>query len=198
MKETWNARYTGTEFIYGTEPNQFLKHELSKITPGKILFLGEGEGRNAVYAATLGWDVDAVDYSETGKYKAEKLAAENVVRINYLIKDLSTFSPKQNYYDAIVLIYLHLEEELRERVSKKVIEAAKTGGKIILEVFEKEQIKNNSGGPKNAGLLYSLQDVVEDFIDLEFEKLSKDNIVLNEGEGHQGKAAVIRFVGIKK
>ncbi len=198
MSEFWNKRYSDQQYIYGKEPNQFLKGELSKITPGKILFLGEGEGRNAVYAATLGWDVDAVDYSEAGKYKAEKLAAENVVRINYLVEDLSTFSPKQNYYDAIVLIYLHLEEELRERVSKKVIEVAKPGGKIILEVFEKEQIKNNSGGPKNAGLLYSLQDVVEDFIDLEFEKLSKDNIVLNEGEGHQGKAAVIRFVGIKK
>lgn len=198
MSEFWNKRYSDQQYIYGKEPNQFLKGELSKITPGKILFLGEGEGRNAVYAATLGWDVDAVDYSEAGKYKAEKLAAENVVRINYLVEDLSTFSPKQNYYDAIVLIYLHLEEELRERVSKKVMEAAKPGGKIILEVFEKEQIKNNSGGPKNAGLLYSLQDVVEDFIDLEFEKLSKDNIVLNEGEGHQGKAAVIRFVGIKK
>lgn len=198
MSEFWNKRYSDQQYIYGKEPNQFLRGELSKITPGKILFLGEGEGRNAVYAATLGWDVDAVDYSEAGKYKAEKLAAENVVRINYLVEDLSTFSPKQNYYDAIVLIYLHLEEELRERVSKKVIEVAKPGGKIILEVFEKEQIKNNSGGPKNAGLLYSLQDVVEDFIDLEFEKLSKDNIVLNEGEGHQGKAAVIRFVGIKK
>jgi hypothetical protein len=72
------------------------------------------------------------------------------------------------------------------------------GGKIIIEVFEKEQIKNSSGGPQNVDLLYSLRDVVEDFIDLEFEKLSKDNIELNEGSGHQGKAAVIRFVGIKK
>lgn len=198
MSDFWNKRYSDQQYVYGKEPNQFLKDELSKITPGKILFLGEGEGRNAVYAATLGWDVDAVDYSETGKYKAEKLAAEKAVRINYLIEDLSNFNPKQNYYDAVVLIYLHIEEELRERVSKKAIEIAKPGGKIILEAFEKDQIKNSSGGPKNAELLYSLQDVVEDFIDLEFEKLSKDYIVLNEGEGHKRKAAVIRFVGVKK
>ncbi|MCX6169608.1 MAG: class I SAM-dependent methyltransferase [Ignavibacteriales bacterium] len=198
MNEVWNKRYSDEQYFYGKEPNQFLKDELGKITPGKILFLGEGEGRDAVYAATLGWNADAVDYSEAGKEKAEKLATEKKVIINYHVEDLTKFAPKQNYYDAVVLIYLHLEADLRELVSKKVFEAAKQGGKIILEVFEKDQIKNGSGGPKDSELLYSLQDIVEDFIDLEFEKLSKESIVLNEGEGHQGKAAVIRFVGTKK
>ena len=198
MNEIWNNRYSSHEYIYGKEPNQFLKAELDKIKPGKILFMGEGEGRNAVYAATLGWDVEAVDYSEAGKEKAEKLAIEKKVIINYRVEDLAKFVPKQNYYDAVVLIYLHLEEELRERVSKIAIDATKQDGKIILEAFERDQINNSSGGPKNAELLYLLQDVVEDFIDLDFEKLSKDNIVLNEGEGHQGKAVVIRFVGVKK
>lgn len=198
MNEIWNNRYSSHEYIYGKEPNQFLKAELDKIKPGKILFMGEGEGRNAVYAATLGWDVEAVDYSEAGKEKAEKLAIEKKVIINYCVEDLAKFVPKQNYYDAVVLIYLHLEEELRERVSKIAIDATKQDGKIILEAFERDQINNSSGGPKNAELLYLLQDVVEDFIDLDFEKLSKDNIVLNEGEGHQGKAVVIRFVGVKK
>ena len=197
MSEVWNNRYSSHEYIYGKEPNQFLKAELDKIIPGKILFLGEGEGRNAAYAASLGWDVDAVDYSEAGKEKAENLATEKKVRINYRVENLAKFVPKQNYYDAVVLIYLHLEEELRERVSKMAIDAAKHDGKIILEAFERDQINNNSGGPKNAELLYALQDVVEDFIDLEFEKISKENIILNEGEGHQGKAVVIRFVGKK-
>ena len=197
MKETWNARYAGTEFIYGMEPNQFLKHELSKITPGKILFLGEGEGRNAVYAATLGWDVDAVDYSASGKVKAEILAVEKGVTINYCDEDLSTYIPKQNYYNAIVLIYLHLEEELREKVHQKALESLKPGGKIIFEAFEKEQIKNNSGGPKNTDLLYSLQDIVEDFIELEFEKFSKEKVILNEGTGHSGEGIIIRFIGTR-
>lgn len=197
MKETWNTRYAGTDFIYGTEPNQFLKYELSKISPGKILFLGEGEGRNAVYAATLGWDVDAVDFSAAGKVKAEILAAEKGVKINYFVDDLSTYTPKQNYYNAVVLIYLHLEEKLREKVHQNAMTSLKPGGKIIFEAFEKEQLKNNSGGPKSIELLYSLQDIVEDFIDLDFEKLSKEKIVLNEGKSHEGEAIVIRFVGVK-
>ena len=198
MSEFWNKRFSDEQYHYGKEPNQFLKEELKKIIPGKILFLGEGEGRNSVYAATIGWDVDAVDYSIAGKVKAEKLASEKEVRINYHVEDLTTYYPKQNTYDAVVLVYLHLEEELREIVIERSMAALKKGGKIIMEVFEREQIKNSSGGPKNVELLYSLQDVVEGFIDLDFEQLSKDNIELAESRGHQGKAAVIRFVGIKK
>ncbi|MBA4406606.1 SAM-dependent methyltransferase [bacterium] len=197
MQDSWNARYSAAEFIYGTEPNQFLKYELSKIVPGKILFLGEGEGRNAVYAATLGWDVDAVDYSSSGKAKAEILAVEKNVKISYSVEDLSIYIPKQNYYDVVVLIYLHLEEELRERVHQNALMSLNPGGKIIFEAFEKEQLKNDSGGPKNMELLYSLQDIIEDFICLEFEKLSKEIIELNEGEYHKGKAVVIRFTGKK-
>jgi SAM-dependent methyltransferase len=198
MSEFWNKRYSDEKYLYGKEPNQFLKEELSKIAPGKILFLGEGEGRNAAYAASIGWDVDAVDYSAAGKAKAERLASEKGARINYHVEDLTNYFPQQNNYDAVVLIYLHMEEDLREIILEQSSAALKSGGKIIMEVFEKEQIKNDSGGPRNIEMLYSLQDVVESFIDLDFEKLSKDNIELSEGLGHQGKASVIRFVGIKK
>ncbi len=197
MKDFWNNKYSKVEYIYGKESNEFLKEELKKIQPGKILLLGEGEGRNAVYAAKLGWEVDAVDFSEEAKRKAVNLANENGVKINYMIKDLKEFIPKENYYDAIGVFYLHLKEDLRKSVNKKIISALKQNGKLILEVFEKEQIKYNSGGPKDESLLYSLEDITEDFIDLDFEKFSKAKILLNEGPAHQGEAIVIRFIGIK-
>ncbi len=197
MKELWNSRFSEADYIYGKEPNQFLKEELGGITLGKILFLGEGEGRNAVYAATLGWQVDAVDSSDEGMKKALMLAKEKNVNINYVVADIFEREIAINFYDAVVLIYLHVHDDLKPILHKKVIDALKPSGKIILEAFEKEQIKNNSGGPKDLDLLYNLQSMAEDFIDLEFEKLSKDNIELNEGKGHQGKASVIRFVGIK-
>ncbi|MEG8946524.1 class I SAM-dependent methyltransferase [Rosettibacter firmus] len=197
MKDFWNSRYSQTEYIYGKEPNEFLKIELQKVKPGKILFIGEGEGRNAVYAAKLGWEVDAVDFSEEAKNKALQLAKENNVIINYTTKDLADFTPKTNYYDAAGIFYLHLNEDLRKSVNKKIIEALKPNGKVILEVFEKEQIKYNSGGPKDESLLYSLEDITEDFIELDFEIFAKEKISLNEGSAHQGEAVVIRFVGIK-
>ena len=80
-KDFWNSRYSEQEFAYGTQPNAFLRERLEKIKSGTALFLGEGEGRNAVYAATLGWQVDAVDFSSSAKVKALKLAEKNNVKI---------------------------------------------------------------------------------------------------------------------
>lgn len=197
MKELWNKRYSINEYIYGKEPNEFLKQELQKIPPGKILFLGEGEGRNAVYAAKLGWEVDAIDFSEEARKKALNLADENNVKINYIINDIAEFIPNSNHYDAAGIFYLHLDENLRKSVHRKIIDALKPSGKIIIEVFEKEQLKYNSGGPKEESLLYSLEEITEDFIELDFEIFAKEKIYLNEGRGHKGEAAVIRFVGVK-
>ncbi|MCX7876940.1 MAG: methyltransferase domain-containing protein [Melioribacteraceae bacterium] len=192
----WNEKFSQEEYLYGKEPNEFFKIELSKLKPGNILFLGEGEGRNAVYAAKLGWNVDAVDSSEVGKTKALKLAEESKVRINYFIDDVFSFDTDKKY-DALVLIYFHVDDEKKERLHEKVLALLKENGVVIMEAFEKEQIKNNSGGPKNVDMLYDLQTIAEDFIELEFEKLAKEIVDLNEGKGHLGKAVVVRFVGKK-
>lgn len=198
MKEQWNQRYSQQEYKYGKEPNRFLKEELDKLKPGRILFIGEGEGRNAVYAAKEGWIIDAVDYSEAGKQKADKLADEAGVKINYEISDFENFQPKDNQYDAAGIIFIHLEDGIKSKLFQRVIKSLKPGGKIIFECFEKDQINFNSGGPKESRLLYSLEEIVNDFIDLEFEKLSKEKIFLQEGTGHLGEGIVIRFVGVKK
>ncbi|MBU0560225.1 MAG: class I SAM-dependent methyltransferase [Bacteroidetes bacterium] len=197
MKDKWDERYAQSEYVYGTEPNEFVKESLKDINTGRILFLGEGEGRNAVYAATLGWKVDAVDYSSSGKAKAESLAKQHAVEINYMLSDLADFSPEKESYDAIVLVYIHLPIELREKVHSKVIQSLKRGGVIILEAFEKEQIKNTSGGPKNIDLLYSLEDVFTDFQDLDVKVFSKEKVVLREGALHEGNADVVRYLGVK-
>lgn len=197
MKEQWNQRYSSEEYKYGKDPNQFLKAELSKTKPGRILFVGEGEGRNAVYAASVGWNVDAIDYSEEGKRKATKLADETGVKINYEVIDFSNFEPESNLYDAIGIIFIHIDETMRKQLFDKLIKALKIGGKIIFECFEKDQLRYESGGPKDPELLFSLEEVVPLFIDLEFEKLSKEKVFLSEGEGHFGEGMVIRFVGIK-
>lgn len=197
MKELWNQRYLLEEYKYGKEPNQFLKEELLKLKPGRILLPGEGEGRNAVYAAINGWEVDAFDFSEAGKIKALKLAEESGAKINYDVKEFSEFKPGNKLYDAAAIIFIHLEEEQRRSLFQKVIESLKPGGKIIFECFEKDQINFQSGGPKDISLLYSLEDVVSHFVDLEFEKLTKEKVFLKEGLGHLGEGVVIRFVGTK-
>jgi len=193
-----DERFLENSYAYGIKPNKFFKEILQNMNPGKILFLAEGEGRNAVYAASLGWEVGAVDFCEAGNVKAENLAAEPNVKINYRLEDLSDYIPEPNYYDVIALIYMHFDNKaLQSCIHKKAIEALIPGGKIIFEAFEKEQVKYTSGGPKEEELLFSLEDIVNDFIDLNFEILSKELINLDEGKYHQGTASVVRFVGSK-
>lgn len=197
MKQQWNDRFKSEEYVYGTEPNEFFKESISKIKPGRLLLLGEGEGRNGVYAAKNGWTVDAFDWSESAKIKALKLARANNCLIDYKVEDLANLIFHFNMYDAVGLIFLHLEEDLRESIHTKVINTLKPGGKVILESYAKEQLNYSSGGPKSSELLYSLEDIVTDFNLLNYELLTKEKVILNEGELHKGEAMVIRMIGVK-
>ncbi|MFC2084757.1 class I SAM-dependent methyltransferase [Bacteroidota bacterium] len=196
-KEKWDERFAVKDYVYGTEPNSFFKNEIDKLKPGRGLFVGEGEGRNAIYAAKLNWEVDALDISEEAKKKAEKLAKNNNVTINYEVLDIKDCIPKTDYYDLAVIIFAHFEPEIREKIHLDIVQSLKKGGRIILEVYEKEQLKYKSGGPKIPELLYSLEDVYTDFNELDVALFSKEIITLNEGILHQGKASVIRYVGTK-
>jgi SAM-dependent methyltransferase len=193
----WDERYSTTEFIYGTEPNNFFKNELDILTPGKILLLGEGEGRNAVYAALNGWKVDAVDFSTKAKEKALQLAKENQVHINYKVVDLSNYKLKQDYYNAIAIIYLHLKPELRTYIHTQVSDSLSAGAELILEVFEKEQLGKSSGGPQSLEMLYSKEELKTDFENMKIELLDKQHINLDESDKHRGEAVVIRLIAVR-
>lgn len=197
MKNFWDERFSAKEFIYGKEPNNFFAEEIKKLKPGKMISFGEGEGRNAVFAAVNGWEVDAIDFSSEGKKKAELLAAESKVNINYMIHDILEYQPKQNFYDLALIIFFHVEKEYHSKFFSNVISSLNNNGLVLLEVFDKTQLKYNSGGPKSENLMYSLDEVVENFIDFDFIKFSKEIITLNEGKHHSGEASVIRFIGRK-
>ena len=196
-KDFWDKRYSEKEFAYGIEPNQFFKQQIDKLDPGKVLFPGEGEGRNAVYAAKLGWQVDAVDFSNSAKEKALRLAKENKVKINYTVVDLENYQIKNNHYDLIVMIFLHVPEETNQMIFERSILSLKIGGKLLIETFSKEQINNSSGGPNDPKLLFSEDELLKLTLELKTEQLESKSIVLNEGNYHKGKADVIRFIGVK-
>jgi len=194
----WDERYSTEQYIYGIEPNQFFKEQLSKIlTPGRLLLPGEGEGRNAVYAAKLGWQVDAVDQSQKAMEKAVNLADENKVDVNYSVVDLRTFIPKKNYYDAAAIIFVHFNSEERKSFHKIITDSLKPGGVLIIESFSKNQFGKTSGGPQDLLMLYSYNDIKNDFEEMKIILIEEKNIILNEGDKHSGEASVIRYVGEK-
>lgn len=198
MKNDWNARFGVEEFVYGKEPNAFFKEEIDRLKPGKILLPAEGEGRNAVYAAKKGWEVVCFDWSDEGKKKADKLAEMEGVKINYIVSEISSFDYPSGEFDAVGLVFVHLPEEEREELHKNVIKALKPGGKLVFTAYDKTQLGKSSGGPKQIELLYSLAQIVEDFIDLEFDIFAKETVELSEGRLHVGSADVIKFSGIKR
>ena len=197
MNDFWNERYATLEYAYGIEPNQFYKEQLTKLPAGKILFPAEGEGRNAVYAAIQGWQVTAFDPSIEGKRKAEQLATENAVSIDYRIDNYEYIDFPPESFDCIVLIFAHMHPLKRNEYHKKLVSFLKPGGTLILEGFSKNQIVNNSGGPRDVNMLFSKEELKGDFEDLSYLFIEENDIILNEGQFHEGEAAVIRVVGTK-
>jgi ubiquinone/menaquinone biosynthesis C-methylase UbiE len=197
MKQFWDERYAEKEFAYGKEPNQFLKENLHKLPKGKILFVAEGEGRNAVFAAQNGYEVVAFDYSESAKNKALTLAKEQNVRLDYLVSDVMVVPFETESFDAMVFIFAHFPAVFRKQAHQKLVSFLKPDGKVLFEAFEKNQLQFTSGGPKELAMLFSEEEVKEEFPSIGFDFLKTVTIDLAEGPYHQGKGVVIRFIGTK-
>lgn len=201
--ERWNDRYSTEEFAYGTAPNNYLKETLEKLDIGTILFPAEGEGRNAVYAAKLGWNVSAFDISSEGKNKALKLAQSQNVIIDYQVGELEILNYQPGQFDTIALIYAHFPAEIKSAIHKTLDQYLRKGGYILFEAFSKKHleylaINDKVGGPKDIASLFSIEEIQSDFPDYEIITLEEKEIELNEGLFHNGKGSVIRFIGKKK
>jgi len=201
--ERWNERYSKEEFAYGEQPNNYLKEQLEKLDAGTILFPAEGEGRNAVFAAKLGWTVSAFDISSEGRNKAFRLAENNKVQIDYQVGELETLNYKTEQFDVIALIYAHFPANIKSLYHKTLDKYLRTNGSVIFEAFSKKHIDYNSknekvGGPKDIAMLFSIDELKSDFVNYEIIELVEKEIELNEGLFHNGKGSVIRFVGRKK
>jgi len=199
----WNERYSKEEFAYGEQPNNYLKEQLQKLDPGTILFPAEGEGRNAVFAAKLGWTVSAFDISVEGKKKALRFAENNNVTIDYQVDELQNLHYNTGQFDAIALIYAHFPAEIKSFYHRSLDQYLRKGGVVIFEAFSKRHLdylatNEKVGGPKDIEMLFSIDEIKSDFENYEIVDLKEKEIELNEGLFHNGKGSVIRFVGRKK
>ncbi len=203
MLDFWNARYKEDIYAYGKEPNVFFKEQLANLPKNlTLLFPAEGEGRNAVYAAKKGHKVVAFDISKEGKNKALALAKLNNVELDYKVGQLNGLDLKEQSFDGVVLIYAHLPPSIKSNFYQHLITLIKPNGYIILEGFSKKHIVFNSqnpkaGGPKDIEMLFSKDEMIENFPGFETVLLEEIETTLNEGEFHIGKSAVIRYVGKK-
>lgn len=201
--DIWNDRYSKEGFAYGELPNNYLKAQLEQLTPGSILFPAEGEGRNAVFAAKLGWTVSAFDISVEGKKKALRLAETNNVAIDYQVGTLQSLNYNTEQFDVLALIYAHFPADIKSIYHQTLDKYLRKNGVVIFEAFSKKHLDYNTrnekvGGPKDIAMLFSMDEIKADFANYEILELEETEIELNEGLYHNGTGSVIRFVGRKK
>ncbi|TWU61098.1 tellurite resistance protein TehB [Crateriforma conspicua] len=192
----WNARFSDSEYAYGTEPNEFLVQQAFRVS-GPVLSIAEGEGRNAAYLASNGHHVHAVDGSAVGLAKAVKLADQYGVQISTEVSDLSDYEPAENAFRSIISIYAHLDGSIRRRLYPLLAKALKPGAILILEAYSENQIGRGTGGPGDVDLLMSCSKIENEFVGLETVCLHEIEREVHEGKFHTGMASVIQYVGRK-
>lgn len=199
MQNMWDERFARPEFVYGEAPNAFIKENAYRLKAGgSILAAGDGEGRNSVWLARQGFRVVNVDYSRAGLKKTKILAGKYAVEVQTVCADLSSWNFPSEAFDGVIATFLHLPPEIRPVVHKKMIQALKPGGWLLLEAFHKSQLGLSSGGPKNPELLYEVEDLLQDFAgsgQIDCRMVEKH---LDEGPGHQGLARVVDCLVQKK
>ncbi len=196
---SWDDEFSKPGYRYGTEPNSFLVEMAGRLPKAsRVIAAGDGEGRNGVWLAGQGHGVLALDASSVGLAKARALAEERGVSIETAVVDLSTYAPERASADAVVLIYVHMPPAVRRAAHRNLASALKPGGLIILEAFHRDQLGRSSGGPKDPAMLFDLALLAEDFgPDIRAVHAFEGEVELDEGRGHVGKGAIVRFLGIK-
>jgi SAM-dependent methyltransferase len=191
----WDDRYASDGWAFGTEPNDFLRQEAGRIPPGRVLCLGEGEGRNAVFLAEQGYEVVGVDQSQVGMDKAQGLAQERGVFIETVVSSIEEFDLTEGEWQGIISIFFHLPPELRRKVHQSVVRGLAPGGILILEAFTPKQLEYGTGGPPHRDRLLSLSDLKEEFQGLELLLAQETEREVHEGHMHTGRSSVVQLVG---
>ncbi len=193
----WDERFSEPGYAYGTEPNGFLASVADRIPEGRVLCLAEGEGRNAVFLAGLGYNVTAVDTSKVGLAKADALAADRGVAISTIQADLADFDIEPDAWQGIVSIFSHLPPVIRAALHERCLRGLAPGGAFVLEGFTPRQLELRTGGPRTRELLMELDVIRQELPGLRFEIAREVERPVVEGNYHKGKAAVVQILAVK-
>lgn len=193
----WDERYSQKEYAYGKEPNVLLREYYSHIPQGNVLCLAEGEGRNAVFLATHGHHVTAVDQSAAGLTKARALATERGVKVTTVQSDLETFDIQTGAWQGIVSIWAHVPSLARAALHKRCVAGLAPGGVFLLEAYSPKQLEKGTGGPTDLDRLMDLSAVREELAGLHFIVSREIERDVQEGTFHNGIGSVIQILAQK-
>ena len=192
----WDSRFAGEEYLFGIEPADALKRHLPMLVDaGRTLVVADGEGRNSTFLAQQGFEVVAQDYSPVAVAKAQKLAAQKSVEIEFRVSDIHDFDWTEEQYDNVVAIFIQFVAPDRQAyVFEGLKSALAPGGTLLIHGYTPEQINFGTGGPPNADHMYTRQMLDDAFHDLDILVNRSYHAEISEGKGHSGMSALIDFV----
>ncbi len=193
---TWNRRFDQRDYLFGTEPNQWLREQAHHWKPGqRVLCVADGEGRNSVWLARQGLQVDAFDIAKIGVAKARRLAVEQGVTVNYTVADCDHYPWPAAAYDGVAAIFVQFAEPaMRERLFAHMVACLKPGGVLVLQGYTPKQLEYRTGGPPVASHLYTEDLLRTAFSAMHIVSLHEYEAAVNEGSGHNGRSALIGLV----
>ncbi|MDP7228274.1 MAG: class I SAM-dependent methyltransferase, partial [Alphaproteobacteria bacterium] len=190
-QQSWEERYAGENYLFGTEPNDFLAEEAARLVPGqRALAVADGEGRNGVWLAGKGLDVLSVDFSANALVKARALAAERGLTIKTEQADLFAWDWPVAAFDLAVAFFIQPGRAQQRILFAAMLAALKPGGMLIFEAHAKAQAASEFGGPDNPDHLYSAATVREALAGVEAEiVILEEKTIIRRGGRHPGKPA---------
>jgi SAM-dependent methyltransferase len=198
MSNQWDERYATDEYVYGTQPNDFVRDHVTSLPPGgRVLCLADGEGRNGVFLAQQSMNVTSVDQSSVGLAKASALAEQRGVSISTAVADLASYDLGTEQWDAIVSVFCHLPPDLRRSVHQRAVQALRPGGVFLLEAYTPQQLTFRTGGPPTVELLMTSSSLTEELEGLDMllnHEITRD---IHEGRLHDGPSAVVQVLARK-
>jgi SAM-dependent methyltransferase len=159
--DRWDRRYSAPDLLWGAEPNRRLVDEVGALPPGRALDLGGGEGRNAAWLASRGWDVTIVDFSRVGLDRAGEMARRQGAALTAVHADLADYAPPEDAFDLVLIMYLQVPEQTLARVLHRASRALAPGGTLLLIGHDRENLAHGFGGPQDAAILQSPRQVID-------------------------------------
>jgi len=183
-REDWNARYAAAELLWTAEPNRRFASEVEDLEPGRALDLACGEGRNAVWLAERGWRTTGVDFSDVALAKAERLAASRGVEVEWVLADVLEHEPERGAFELVAVLYLQLPHEQLAEVLHTSVGALAPGGTLVVLGHDTTNLTHGHGGPRDASVLFTPEDVVPQLERLVVERAEKvpRTVPLEDGE----------------
>jgi SAM-dependent methyltransferase len=197
-KERWETRFSARDYIFGKEPNAFLKAQANLLPAnGTALSVADGEGRNGVWLAEQGLDVLTIDYSSAALAKARALAAERGVPLRTEVTDVFAWRWPMNTFDVIVAIFIFAAPAQRPAFFANLKGALKPGGLLLMQGYRPQQLKYRTGGPPDAERMLTRAILEQGFGDMAELDIREHDSPISEGTAHVGMSALIDLVAKK-